>query len=155
MRGLDLNELTQTFSFGRIEGRLDGEVDDLQLIAWQPNRFRLRLYTPANDDSRRRISQKAVENLTELGSGVPAGLSRTFLGLFKEFSYGRIDIRIDLDGNIAQLNGIARPEGGYYLVKGSGLPRIDVVGRNQEVAWKELVNRLKNLQVEGARVVPQ
>jgi hypothetical protein len=155
VRGLDLRELTQTFSFGRIEGRLDGEVEDLQLIAWQPNRFRLRLYTPANDDSRRRISQKAVENLTELGSGVPAGLSRTFLGLFEEFSYGRIDVRIDLDGNDARLNGIARPEGGYYLVKGAGLPRIDVVGRNQRVDWKELVNRLKNLQVEGARVVPQ
>lgn len=155
VRGLDLRELTQTFSFGRIEGRLDGEVEDVQLIAWQPNRFRLRLYTPENDDSRRRISQKAVENLTELGSGVPAGLSRGFLGLFKEFSYGQIDIQIELDGNNARLNGIARPEGGYYLVRGSGLPRIDVVGRNQRVAWKELVDRLKNIQLEGARVVPQ
>lgn len=155
LRDLDLRQLTQAFSFGRIEGRLAGEVEDLQLVAWQPNRFRLHLYTPADDDSRKRISQKAVDNLTELGSGVPAGLSRTFLGLFDEFSYGRIDIRIDLDGNQARIDGIERPEGGYYLVEGSGLPRIDVVGRNRRVAWKELVERLKNIQLEGAQVVPQ
>jgi hypothetical protein len=155
IRGLDLQGLTQTFSLGRIEGRLDGEVADLQLVAWQPNRFRLRLHTPEGDRSRRRISQKAVDNLTELGSGVPAGVSRTFLGLFNEFSYGRIEIRVDLDGARARLDGIARPEGGYYLVKGAGLPRIDVVGRNRQVDWKELVDRLQNIQVEGAQVVPQ
>ena len=150
MRALDLDEVTRTFSFGNIKGRLDGDLDDLQLVAWQPNRFALHLYTPAQDRSTRRISQRAVENLTELGSGVPAGLSSALLRIFEDFSYNRIDLNIILNGNLAELNGIARSDGGYYLVKGAGLPRIDVIGRNRRVAWKDLVERLKQIRVEGA-----
>ncbi len=152
LRGLDLAALTGAFSFGRIEGRLDGRLHDLQLIAWQPNRFRLHLFTPPQDRSRRRISQRAVENLTELGSGLPAGLSGTVLRLFDDFSYSRIELKVALDGNAALLDGIARPDGGYYLVQGAGLPRIDVIGRNRRVAWKDLVERLRRIQVEGAQI---
>jgi hypothetical protein len=32
---------------------------------------------------------------------------------------------------------------GYYLVEGSGLPRIDVIGYNRRVDWDELLARLK------------
>jgi hypothetical protein len=152
MRGLNLEALTETFSFGRIEGRLDADVRGIQLVGWQPDRFDLHLYTPDNDDSRHRISQRAVENLTELGSGIPAGLSATILRVFEEFRYDRIDLKIRLQGSAAQLDGLARPDGGYYLVKGSGLPRIDVIGRNRSVAWKDLVERLQQIQVEGAQI---
>ena len=152
LRGLDLESLTRTFSFGRIEGRLDGDLDGLSLLGWNPDRFDLHLYTPPGDRSRRRISQRAVENLTELGSGVPAGLSTTFLRMFEEFGYDRIDVRLALDGNVARLDGLAREEGGYYLVRGSGLPRIDVIGRNRSVAWRELIERLRQIQVKGARI---
>jgi len=152
MRGLRLEALTETFSVGRIEGRLDAEMQGIQLIGWQPARFDLHLYTPAKDDSRHRISQRAVENLTELGSGVPAGLSATFLSVFEEFRYDRIDLKVRLQGDVAELDGLARPDGGYYLVKGSGLPRIDVIGRNRSVAWSDLVERLQQIQVEGAQI---
>jgi hypothetical protein len=152
MRGLSLEAVTQTFSFGRIEGRLDADLRGLQLIAWRPDRFDLHLYTPPGDDSRHRISQRAVENLTELGSGVPAGLSAGFLSIFEEFRYDRIDLQIQLHGDVAELDGLARPDGGYYLVKGSGLPRIDVIGRNRSVAWPDLVERLRQIQVEGAQI---
>lgn len=152
LRDLNLEALTRTFQFGLIEGRLDGDVDDLQLVAWQPDRFDLHLYTPDGDRSRRRISQRAVENLTELGSGVPAGLSSSFLSLFEEFSYDAIDVRIALRGDVAEIDGLAREDGGYYLVRGRGLPRIDVIGRNRRVAWRDLVDRLKQIQVEGARI---
>lgn len=151
-RGVSLKSLTRTFSFGLIEGRLDGDIDGLRLIGWQPDRFDLHFYTPADDDSRHRISQRAVENLTELGSGVPAGLSTTVLRLFEQFGYDRIDLRIALRGDVAELDGLAREGGGYYLVKGAGLPRIDVIGRNRSVAWMDLVERLRQIQVEGARI---
>jgi len=42
--------------------------------------------------------------------------------------------------------------GGYYLVKGALLPRIDVIGRNRKIAWKDLVQRIKNVQLDGAVV---
>jgi hypothetical protein len=152
MRGLDLEQLTRTFSFGLIEGRLDGDLDALRLVAWEPDRFDLHLYTPPGDRARRRISQRAVENLTELGSGIPAGLSVPLLGLFEEFGYSAIDLKIELRGDAASIDGLARDDGGYYLVRGSGLPRIDVIGRNRRVAWRDLVERLKEIQVEQAKI---
>ncbi len=150
--GLSLAQLTQTFSFGRIEGRLDGEVRDIRLVAWQPDRFDLHFHTPPNDRSRRRISQRAVENLTELGNGGGAALSSTVLRLFDEFRYSAIDLKVGLDGAVATLDGLARPDGGYYLVRGSGLPRIDVIGRNRRVAWQDLLERLRQIRVEEARI---
>jgi hypothetical protein len=152
LRNLSLDAVTETFALGRIEGRLDGEVRDIRLVGWRPDQFDLRLYTPPDDDSRRRISQRAVENLTELGSGVPAGLSAGVLSIFESFSYRRIELEIELDGNRAELGGLAREEGGYYLVQGAGLPRIDVIGRNRSVAWKDLLERLQQIRVEGAQI---
>jgi hypothetical protein len=152
LQGLNLAALTETFSFGRIEGEIDGEIQDLRLVAWQPDRFDLHLFTPADSSLRRRISQRAVGNLTELGSGVPAGLSGTMLGLFDDFAYSAIDVRASLRGDTAELDGLARPDGGYYLVRGAGLPRIDVIGRNRRVAWRELVDRLREIRLEGARI---
>jgi hypothetical protein len=152
LRGLDLAALTEAFSFGRIEGRLDGELLNLELLGWQPNRFDLHLYTPQGSQARRRISQRAVENLTELGTGIPAGLSATVLKIFDEFRYDNIDIRVALRGDTAELGGLAAPNGGYYLVRGAGLPRIDVIGRNRQVGWKDLIRRLKNIRLEGAQI---
>lgn len=152
LRNLSLDAVTETFALGRIEGRLDGEVRDIRLVGWSPDQFELHLYTPPEDDSRRRISQRAVENLTELGSGVPAGLSAGVLSIFESFGYRRIELEIKLDGNRAELGGLAREEGGYYLVQGAGLPRIDVIGRNRSVAWKDLLERLQQIRVEGAEI---
>ena len=152
MRDLSLAAVTSTFAFGRIEGRLNGDLTELHLVAWQPQRFDLHLYTPDGDDSRHRISQRAVQNLTELGSGVPAGLSSTVLSIFEEFSYAAIDVNVSLRGSVADLGGLERKDGGYYLVRGSGLPRIDVIGRNRSVAWKDLLERLQQIRVEGVQV---
>jgi hypothetical protein len=152
LRNLSLDAVTETFALGRIEGRLDGEVRDIRLVGWRPDQFDLHLYTPPDDDSRRRISQRAVENLTELGSGVPAGLSAGVLSIFESFGYRRIELEIELDGNRAEMGGLAREEGGYYLVQGAGLPRIDVIGRNRSVAWKDLLERLQQIRVDGAQI---
>jgi len=152
LRRLSLLALTQTFSFGRIEGRLDGEIRGIRLLAWQPDSFEMHLYTPEDDDLKHRISQRAVENLTEIGNGISAGLSTTFLRIFDDFRYDRIDLKVKLQGAVAELDGLARDDGGYYLVKGAGLPRIDVIGRNRNVAWKDLVERLQRIQVEQARI---
>ena len=63
-----------------------------------------------------------------------------------------MDLKVLLQGEVAQLDGLARTDGGYYLVKGAGLPRIDVIGRNRSVAWKDLVERLRRIQVEQAQI---
>ncbi len=152
LRHLDLLKLTRTFSFGDIQGRLDGEIRGLRLVAWEPDRFDARFHSTPGDDSRHRISQRAVQNLTELGNGVTGALSAGFMGLFKEFSYDRIELKLRQRGDHAWIDGIPAPDGGYYLVKGAGIPRIDVIGRNREVAWKDLVARLRSIRVEGMRI---
>ena len=148
LRNLDLAQLTSTFSFGRIEGLLEGEVDELQLVGWELNRFRAGIRTPGHDKSRRRISQRAINNLTSLGTGMSAGLSGTALRTFKDFAYDRIALEVDLTGDTATLDGIAHKDGGYYIVKGEGLPRIDVIGHTREIAWKDLVSRIQEARFD-------
>lgn len=41
----------------------------------------------------------------------------------------------------------------YYIVKGSGLPRIDIIGNARRVNWNRLVGQLKAIQESGAPVV--
>jgi len=152
LRRLDLYQLTQTFSFGEIQGRLDGDVSKLRLVAWQPDRFDAHFYSTPDDDRRHRISQRAVDNLTELGNGVSGALSASFLRFFEEFSYDRIELKVQQRGNRASIDGIPASDGGYYLVKGAGLPRIDVIGRNREVGWTDLLSRLKSIRLQDVRM---
>jgi len=146
---LDLEALTETFSFGKIQGRLDGYVNQLEMQSWQPVAFDARFATPEDDDSRHRISQKAVDNLSSIGGGVGGALSRSFLGVFEEFPYDRIGISCRLKNGVCAMGGVAPAANGYYLVKGRFLPpRIDVVGYANQVDWHTLIDRLKSVTLE-------
>ena len=144
---LDLETLTRTFDFGKIEGKLNGWVRGLHLQNWQPVAFDARFFSPDDDDSRQRISQRAVESISSLGGGnATAALSRGFLGLFEEFRYKRLGIGCRLERGICQMVGIgpaAGTNGGYYLVEGSSLPRINVIAYNRLVDWQDLLARLQ------------
>jgi hypothetical protein len=143
---LDLELMTGAFSFGRITGRLSGRVDGLRLFNWAPVAFDARLYTPPGDRSKHRISQRAVENIGSIGgggAGVTAALSSGFLRFFDDFNYERLGLSCRLENNVCAMNGVApAPNGGYYLVKGKGLPRIDVIGSSHRVDWPRLVQQL-------------
>ena len=145
IQDLSLDALTSTFSFGNIQGRLQGRVNGLILKDWKPTTFDARFSTPADDDSRRRISQRAVQNLASLG-GAGAVLSSTFLRIFKEFSYRRLGISCRLRNGICEMDGVAPAERGYYIVQGGGLPpRIDVLGFNRRVDWEVLLGRVQQI----------
>jgi hypothetical protein len=146
---LSLAALTGTFSFGNIQGKLEGRVHGLVLKDWKPTAFDARFATPDDDDSRHRISQRAVENLASLG-GAGAVLSSTFLRIFEEFSYRRLGISCRLDNGVCEMGGVAPAERGYFLVQGGGLPpRIDVLGFNRRVDWDVLLGRLQRVTSEG------
>jgi hypothetical protein len=150
LRGLDLAELTRTFDFGEITGRLDGDVRDLVLVRWSPVRFDALFRTPPGDTSPRRISQRAVDNLTRLGGGVGGVVSGGFLRFFEDFSYRQLGLSCRLEGAVCHMDGVAPASQGYYIVQGAGLPRIDVIGFTREVAWRDLVARLAVVVQEGA-----
>ena len=153
LQDLSLDALTNTFSFGNIQGKLQGRVHGLVLKDWKPATFDASFATPDDDDSRHRISQRAVENIASLG-GAGAVLSSTFLRLFDEFSYRRLGISCRLQNGICQMDGVAPAERGYYIVEGGGLPpRIDVRGFNRRVDWEVLLSRLHQIVTTDGPVV--
>ena len=152
LEDLDLEQLTRTFSFGKITGRLEGEVKGLRMVRWRPVAFDAWFRTPENDRTRHRISQRAVNNLSSIGGGgIGSALSRGFLGLFEEFPYDRLGIGCRLENGVCHMRGVAAAKDGYYLVKGRLFPpRIDIIGYADEVDWPALVARLKAATQQGA-----
>jgi hypothetical protein len=146
VENLDLALVTQTFEFGMITGRLSGYVSDLETFGWMPESFDAFLFTPPDDRSRHRISQRAVTNLSSIGGGsgggVAAALQGGFLRFFDDFRYDRIGISCRLANDVCLMGGVEPAPGGYYIVKGSGLPRINVIGSQSRVAWTTLVRQL-------------
>ena len=154
LRGIDLERLTGAFSFGRITGRLDGEVKGLRLLNWSPVAFDARLYSTPADRSRRRISQRAIDNISSIGGGPTGVLSRGALSLFEDFAYAQLGISCVLRDGVCQMDGVAPAKSkdgqqAYYLVQGRWLPRIDVVGYSQRVSWNQVIEQLKALQASG------
>ncbi len=144
VENIDLEMLTGTFSFGRIEGRLGGHVDGLQLESWRPVAFDAEFATPPGDRSRHRISQKAVDNISNIGGGgVGGALSRSFLRFFEDFPYDRLGIRCRLENGVCEMGGVEPAARGYYLVKGRFIPpRLDVIGHANRVDWETLVSQI-------------
>ena len=157
LRRLELEQVTNTFSFGLIQGRLSGDVTGLEMIEWQPVAMDMHLYTPREDPGRRRISQRAVENLASVGGsgGAAVALSSGFMSLFEVFAYREIGLRCVLKDGVCRMSGAGPARAsqlgqGYYIVEGSGLPRIDVVGYRREVDWSQLVRQLIRVTESGA-----
>lgn len=138
---VDLAQLTEVFSLGRIEGRLDGRIAGLRTLRSQPTAFDARFYTPPDDRSRHRISRRALSNISEI-SGGPSVLASGFLSFFEQFSYAKLGIRCVLRHDVCEMSGVEPAERGYYIVKGKGLPRIDVIGHAREVNWPQLVSQI-------------
>ena len=145
-RQLDLDQVTRAFPIGGITGRLDADVLGIELFGWAPVAFDASLYTSPGDRTRHRISQKAVDSLANLGGqggGVMAALQSSVLRFFDDFGYDRIGLRCQLRNDVCLMNGIEKPGGGFYIVRGGGLPRIDVVGSSGRVAWSTLLAQIR------------
>jgi len=151
---LDLYTLTKKFEIGEIEGRISGFVNNLVLENWQPISFYAWLGTPENDDSNHRISQKAVENIASIGGGGAADvISKGFLRFFDRFGYDKLGFGCYLHHGVCQLMGVEAVDQGYYIIKGGGLPRIDVIGYNPQLDWDILIQRLARITATNQVIV--
>lgn len=165
-RNLDLGALTRTFSFGAIEGRLDGDVAGLQLVNWQPVQFDAALYSSPGD-YKKKISQRAVENISALGgAGAAAAIQRSFLRFFDDFNYKMIGLSCRLRNDQCLMGGIESvrnaqqgviaadtSSAAFVIVQGSGVPAITVMGYNHHVSWDELLSRLKRITAGNAPII--
>lgn len=153
MRNLDLGELTRTFSFGAIEGKLDGDIEALELQNWKPVRFDAMLQSSPGKYPKK-ISQRAVQNISALGGGgAAAAIQRSFLRFFEQFNYGKMGLSCRLRNDICEMGGIESTPHGYVIVKGSGIPAITVMGYNQTVGWNELLSRIKRVTDGNSKAV--
>lgn len=142
MRYIDLEALTETFKFGRVTGRLDGDVAGLELSRWVPVAFDARIRS-SEGDYPRTISQRAVESITALGGpGAAAAIQRSFLGFFERFGYKRMGLSCRLREGVCEMDGLAEKGEGYMLIEGGGIPALSVVGYNRRIDWQELLDRL-------------
>lgn len=154
-RDLDLDLLTRTFEVGSISGKLEVDVLGLELFGWSPIAFDARLATPKGDKSRHRISAKAVSSLSNVGGGgggVVQALQSGVLRFFDEYNYDKLGITCKLVGDVCEMSGIEPAGVGYYIVKGAGLPRIDIVGSQGRVNWNQLLSSISTAEFGGATV---
>ena len=143
LKRLNLEEMTRAVKFGNITGYLDVDVDDLVMENWQPLSMNAKVLTSAGD-FRKRISQGAVQNISSIGgAGAGAAIQRSFLRFFDTFGYDKIGISCKLRNGICEMGGADTASGGYTLIKGGGLPAVNVVGYNRFVGWQELLERIK------------
>lgn len=153
VRNVDLELLTRTVDFGTISGRIDADVRELELVAWQPVRFDARI---ASSPGRypRKISQRAVQNISALGgAGAAAAIQRSLLRFFDEFGYDRLGLSCRLENGVCEMDGIERAPQGFVIVKGGGIPAISVIGYNRAVDWRELVERLKRVTQDNVKPI--
>ncbi len=98
-----------------------------------------------------------MENIGSIGgggAGVTAALSSGFLRFFDDFNYDRLGISCRLQNEVCVMDGVApAANGNYYLVKGKGVPRIDVIGSSRRVDWPRLVEQLLAATESGGPVM--
>lgn len=153
MRNLDLGELTRTFSFGNIEGRLDGNVKNMVLENWKPIHLDASIQT-SNGPQLKKISQRAVENIAALGGGgAAAALQRTFLRFFEEFNYDKIGLSCKLRQGVCEMGGVESTATGYIIVKGKGIPSVNVNGFTQRVSLEDLLGRVKRITDSNTKMI--
>ena len=143
MSNLDLDVLTKTFSFGKMQGRIDVALENMLLSNWKPVSFDGRVMS-SEGKYPRKISQQAVQNISSLGgAGAAAAIQRSFLRIFEQFGYRKIGLTCKLRNTVCEMGGVADTPQGYVLVQGGGIPSITVMGYNRQVGWEELLARIK------------
>jgi hypothetical protein len=154
-RNIDLDLLTRTYSVGNMKGRIDADVKGLELSDWHAVRFDLRIASSPGSYPRK-ISQKAVENITALGgASAAAAVQRLFLRFFDQFDYDKLGWSCRLEKGVCHMGGVENTAQGYVIVKGDSIPRLDVLGYNRDVNWDVLLERVKRVVQDNVRAVVQ
>jgi hypothetical protein len=148
-KDLRLGDLTRETAFGKIEGILTGYVNDLEIAYGQPQGFDLLLETVKKKGVRQKMSQRAVDSIAQIGGGQSPfmGVAGIMTSFFEEFPYEKIGIRASLENDLFRINGTIREGGTEYYVKGSGVPRINIINVNpdNQIRFKDMVKRIRRV----------
>lgn len=149
---IDLQRLTAAFNLAEIRGRISGYIHNVSLINWRPVAFDASILTDSQNAGERRISHEAVQLLSQAG-GSSAALGQ-FVRVLNSFPYEKLGFNASLRGDRLHLSGVEEhPSGGFYLVKGKGLPHLDIIGHQRDSSYRELIERLKSASNSEAPVI--
>jgi len=149
--GLNLKQITTTFDFGEITGLVAGSVTGLRVTNWKTDRMDAEIHSLRRKGIKQTLSQKALDRISSLG-GVQGAISRSFLRFFERFRYRRLGMRCRLRREVCEMGGIREFKGGYLLVEGGGLPRVNIIGYQRFIDWEEFLDRLLNRDYSDAEV---
>lgn len=152
VEGLDLEQASETFEFGRISGVLAGTIEDLVFTQGQPAEFRAGIQTVDTPGVSQWISVEALNKITVLSSGNEAGsIYGGIAGFFDFFRYSKLGFKTALKNDKMILRGVETRNGQEYLVVGTLLPpTVNIVSHTQEIGFRELLRRLERVQKSGS-----
>jgi hypothetical protein len=146
---LNLGQLTDETAFGRIQGILEGRIENLEIVNAQPQRFDLHLKTLKTEGVPQKIDVEAVKNIARLGGGQSpfVGLAGKVVAVFDEFYYQKMGVKASLVNDVFEINGTIHEDGKEYLVKRGGIPGVDVVNSNPDnrISFKDMLKRVRRI----------
>jgi hypothetical protein len=150
---LNLEPLTQLFSFGKISGYVQGSIEQLTFGPVYPERFYLILKTEEVAGIQKKINVQAIENVSLLGTGWGelGGLRSGINRWFQEYDYREIGLTCSLVEGRITLRGTIFEDGLEYLVRKPGLIGIDVINRNpeNEIDFSDMLERFRRINKKG------
>jgi hypothetical protein len=146
-RHLNLESITNLFSFGKITGYVQGELTGLSICQNQPERFYLLVKTQEVPGVPKSIQVKAIENISLLGTGwgeldiLRKGLN----SWITEYEYKEIGLAGSLKEDRFRINGTMVEDGLEYLVRRPNLFGIDIINKNpdNESSFSDIMERLR------------
>lgn len=153
-QNIRLEQVSDTFAFGKISGILEGAVNDLVITEGQPARFQAHAETVDRPGSSQWISVEALNKITILSSGQDSNvLYGGLAGLFDNFRYSKMGFRASLKNDKLILRGVESRDGKEFLVVGTLLPpTVNIISHTQEIGFSELLRRLERIATEKPQV---
>lgn len=149
---LDLAQLARVMQVAEIQGNISGKAHDVQIAGGKVQRFRAKVFTTPDNPGKRLISHEAVQYLSQAGGG--SALVGEFVRVLNAFPYEKLGFSADLADNVLHMDGVeTAADGGYYLVKGRGLPNLNIIAYERRVDWPELLRRLNAARHTDSAVV--
>jgi hypothetical protein len=149
---LSLHQLTQLYPIGTMGGTLHVTVDDLTITAGEPAAFRLYFYVQEQGGETRQISLRALNNLL-----FTTGSANVASNFTNQLPYSRFGAEITLQHDTLRLRGLYHDRKGreYFMrapALGSGISIVNEKPKNNSIAFRSFVQRLKSTVLKGPDV---
>jgi hypothetical protein len=145
---LNLEPITQRFSFGTITGFVQGQVTELAVRNNLPEHFHLLVRTQEIPGVSKSIHIKAIENIGLLGTGWGDFLRQGINRWISVYDYREIGLACSLHEDLFNLRGTIIEEGIEYLMRKPNVFGIDIINKNpdNEILFSDILERIRSIK---------